>query len=177
MGAHGAIIIYFWEENRKLLEGEYFSPLHIYLRSWQTSNFRKKILGTVGDALTNKRNTGSCDNSEMWRRPCCPPLNSTKAPYSLIEETIPLYVRPTSISRPTRNSTYNEKWGWISLYEDSSSQALECTLSKDYQDLWWLCVISICTFSIALSIIGWVLATIVTVPSLTDTRAPNNKME
>lgn len=33
-------------------------------------------------------------------------------------------------------------------------------------------VLLIHTFSIALSIIGWVFATIVTVPSLTDTRAP-----
>ena len=48
----GPQLLIFWSKNRELLEIDSFLPSHIYLGSWQTINFGKKIFGTVGDALT-----------------------------------------------------------------------------------------------------------------------------
>jgi len=49
----GAITSHFWSKNKELLEMDSFLPSHTYLGSWQTISFEKKILGTLGDALTD----------------------------------------------------------------------------------------------------------------------------
>ena len=49
----GPQLFIFGSKNGKLMEMESFLPSHTYLGSWQTISFEKKILGTLGDALTD----------------------------------------------------------------------------------------------------------------------------
>ena len=70
----GPQLLIFWSKNRELLEIDSFLPSHIYLGSWQTINFGKKILGTLGDALTKKisaasRLNGREDGFQFTRSP------------------------------------------------------------------------------------------------------------
>ena len=49
----GPQLLIFEDKNRKLLEMDSFLPSHTYLGSCQTIKFEEKILGTLGDALSN----------------------------------------------------------------------------------------------------------------------------
>ena len=49
----GPQLLVFEDKNRKLLEIDSFLPSHTYLESCQTIKFEEKILGTLGDALSN----------------------------------------------------------------------------------------------------------------------------
>ena len=62
----GPQLLIFGSKNRKLLEIDSFLPSHIYLGSWQTTSFGKKIFGTLGDALTKKISTASRLNGQEY---------------------------------------------------------------------------------------------------------------